>query len=66
MPSRVHQGLDHWFLHLRATGGRSQPVEQLMQRWRAEAISAGTFKNRMCTLRRLAAETDKHVTAGED
>ena len=42
------------FRHLRATGVRSKHVEHLAERWHAEEISAGTFKNRMSALRWLA------------
>ena len=47
------------FRHLRATGVRTKHVEHLVERWHAEAISAGTFKNRMSALRWLAEKIDK-------
>ena len=47
------------FRHLRAQGMRTKHVEHLVQRWHAEQISAGTFKNRMSALRWLAEKIDK-------
>ncbi len=47
------------FRHLRATGVRTKHVEHLVERWHGEAISAGTFKNRMSALRWLAEKIDK-------
>jgi integrase len=55
------------FLHLRAQGMRTKHVEHLVQRWHAEGISAGTFKNRMSTLRWLAEKIDKqNIVAREN
>jgi integrase len=47
------------YRHLRAAGIRTKHVEYLVQRWHGEGISAGTFKNRMSTLRWLAEKIDK-------
>ena len=47
------------FRHLRAQGMRTKRVEHMVQRWHAEGISAGTFKNRMSALRWLAEKIDK-------
>jgi integrase len=54
------------FRHLRATGVRSKHVEHLVQRWHAEGISAGTFKNRMSALRWLAEKIDKQNIVARD
>jgi hypothetical protein len=47
------------FRHLRAIGVRPKHVEYLVERWHAEEVSAGTFKNRMSALRWLAEKIDK-------
>jgi site-specific recombinase XerC len=47
------------FRNLRAQGLRTKHVEHLVQRWHGEAISAGTFKNRMSALRWVAEKIDK-------
>lgn len=54
------------FRHLRATGVRSKHVEHLVERWHAEGISAGTFKNRMSALRWLAEKIDKQNIVARD
>ncbi len=54
------------FRHLRATGVRSKHVEHLVERWHAEEISAGTFKNRMSALRWLAEKIDKQNIVARD
>jgi hypothetical protein len=47
------------FRHLRAPGVRAKHVEHLVERWHAEEIAPGTFKNRMSALRWLAEKIDK-------
>ena len=47
------------FRHLRAPGVRAKHVGHLVERWHAEEIAPGTFKNRMCALRWLAEKIDK-------
>jgi integrase len=54
------------FRHLRATGMRSKHVEHLVERWHSEGVSAGTFKNRMSTLRWLAEKIDKQNIVARD
>ena len=54
------------FRHLRASGVRSKHVDHLVERWHAEEISAGTFKNRMCALRWLAEKIDKQNIVARD
>lgn len=55
------------FKHLRAQGMRTKHIEHLVQRWHAEGISAGTFKNRMSALRWLAEKIDKqNIVAREN
>ena len=54
------------FRHLRAVGMRSKHVEHLVERWHAEGISAGTFKNRMSALRWLAEKIDKQNIVARD
>ena len=54
------------FRHLRAIGVRSKHVEHLVERWHAEEISAGTFKNRMSALRWLAEKIDKQNIVARD
>lgn len=55
------------FRHLRAQGMRTKHVEHLVQRWHADGISAGTFKNRMSALRWLAEKIDKqNIVAREN
>ncbi len=54
------------FRHLRATGVRPKHIEHLVERWHAEAISAGTFKNRMSALRWLAEKIDKQNIVARD
>jgi len=54
------------FRHLRAPGVRAKHVEHLVARWHAEAISAGTFKNRMSALRWLAEKIDKQNIVARD
>ena len=57
---------ENGFRHLRATGMRSKHVEHLVERWHAEEISAGTFKNRMSALRWLAEKIDKQNIVARD
>ncbi len=54
------------FKHLRAQGMRTKHVEHLVQRWHAEGISVGTFKNRMSALRWLAEKIDKQNIVARD
>ena len=54
------------FRHLRVTGVRSKHVEHLVERWHAEKISAGAFKNRMSALRWLAEKIDKQNIVARD
>ena len=54
------------FQHLRATGMRTKHVEHLVGRWHEDGISAGTFKNRMSTLRWLAEKIDKQNIVARD
>ncbi len=55
------------FRHLRAQGVRSNHIDHLVQRWHAEGIAAGTFKNRMSALRWLAEKIDKqNIVAREN
>jgi len=55
------------FRHLRAQGIKTKHVEHLVQRWHADGISAGTFKNRMSALRWLAEKIDKqNIVAREN
>lgn len=62
--NQLHEG---GFWHLRAQGVRSKHVEHLVQRWHAEGLSAGTFKNRMSALRWLAEKIDKqNIVAREN
>ena len=46
------------FRHLRAAGIRSKHIKHLVDRWHADGISPGTFKNRMSALRWLAEKID--------
>jgi site-specific recombinase XerC len=58
---------DGGFRHLRAQGVRSKHIDHLVQRWHAEGIAAGTFKNRMSALRWLAEKIDKqNIVAREN
>ena len=62
--NQLHEG---GFRHLRATGVRSKHVEHLVNRWHAEGISPGTFKNRMSALRWLAEKIGKqNIVAREN
>jgi integrase len=54
------------FRHLRAQGLRTKHVEHLVVRWHAEEISAGTFKNRMSTLRWVSEKIDKRNIVARD
>ena len=55
------------FRHLRAPGVRAKHVEHLVERWHAEEIAPGTFKNRMSALRWLAEKIDKqNIVAREN
>ena len=54
------------FRHLHAPGVRAKHVEHLVARWHAEAISAGTFKNRMSALRWLAEKIAKQNIVARD
>ena len=57
---------ENGFRHLRATGVRSKHIEHLVERWHAEEISAGTFKNRMSALRWLAEKINKQNIVARD
>ena len=62
--NQLHEG---GFRHLRAQGLRSKHIEHLVQRWHADGLSAGTFKNRMSALRWLAEKIDKqNIVAREN
>jgi site-specific recombinase XerC len=62
--NQLHEG---GFRHLRAQGVRSKHIEHLVQRWHAEGIAAGTFKNRMSALRWLAEKINKqNIVAREN
>ena len=55
------------FRHLRTPGLKPKHVEHLVQRWHAEGIAAGTFKNRMSALRWLAEKIGKqNIVAREN
>ena len=55
------------FRHLRAPGVRAKHVEHLVERWHAEEIAPGTFKNRMSAFRWLAEKIDKqNIVAREN
>ena len=55
------------FRHLRASGLKPKHVEHLVQRWHAESIASGTFKNRMAALRWLAEKIGKqNIVAREN
>ncbi len=55
------------FRHLRAPGVRAKHVEHLVERWHAQEIAPGTFKNRMSALRWLAEKIDKqNIVAREN
>jgi integrase len=54
------------FRHLRAAGIRSKHIEHLVDRWHADGISPGTFKNRMSALRWLAEKIDKQNIVARD
>lgn len=61
---QLHEGGFH---HLRAQGLRSKHVDYLVRHWHAEGIAAGTFKNRMSTLRWLAEKIGKqNIVAREN
>ena len=47
------------FRQMRATSLKGKHVETLLQRWRAEGLSAGTLKNRMAHLRWWAEKVGK-------
>ena len=47
------------FTKLRAQGFKPKHVEMLVERWKAEELSAGTLKNRMSALRWLAEKIGK-------
>jgi len=50
---------DMGFRHMQAASFRPKHIEALVQRWHAEAIAPGTFKNRMATLRWLTEKIGK-------
>ena len=55
------------YRHLQAPGLKPKHVEHLVQRWHAEGIAAGTFKNRMAALRWLAEKIGKqNIVAREN
>src|SRR5215831_13697000 len=45
--------------NLRAQGFKPKHVQMLVERWKAEGLSAGTLKNRMSALRWLAEKIGK-------
>src|SRR5476651_1514192 len=54
------------FRSLHATGLKPKHVEALSQRWQAEALSAGTIKNRMAQLRWWAEKVGKRSIIARD
>lgn len=50
---------DMGFRHMQASSLKPKHIEALVQRWHAEAIAPGTFKNRMATLRWLVEKIAK-------
>src|SRR5262245_39198663 len=50
---------DLGFRHMQAERIKPRHIEALVTHWKQEAISAGTFKNRMSTLRWLAEKIGK-------
>jgi Phage integrase, N-terminal/Integrase len=54
------------FRDLHATGLKPKHVEALCQRWQAEALSAGTIKNRMAALRWWAEKIGKRSVIARD
>src|SRR3954469_15495443 len=61
--NQLHEG---GFRHLRATGVRSKHIEHLVERWKTQRISTGTFKNRMTALRWLSEKIDKQNIVARD
>jgi hypothetical protein len=54
-------------MRTRRGGIRSKHIEHLVDRWHADGISPGTFKNRMSALRWLAEKIDKqNIVAREN
>lgn len=60
---QLHEGGFH---HLRAQGVRTKHIDYLVERWHAEGIAAGTFKNRMSALRWLAEKIGKQNIVRRD
>ena len=54
------------FRHMRADSLKPKHVEALIERWKAEGISTGTFKNRLATLRWLAEKVGKENVLARD
>ena len=54
------------FRHMRADSLKPKHVEALVERWKAEGISTGTFKNRLATLRWWAEKIGKPNVAARD
>ena len=47
------------FRHMHATSFKAKHIDALVERWRAEGIACGTFKNRMSALRWVCEKTGK-------
>ena len=54
------------FKDLRATSLKPKHVQALVERWKAEALSSGTIKNRMTELRWWAEKTGKQNVIAKD
>ena len=54
------------FRHMRADSLKPKHVEALVERWKAEGISAGTFKNRLSVLRWWAEKIGKPNVVARD
>ncbi len=54
------------FRHMRADSLKPKHVEALVERWKAEGISTGTFKNRLATLRWWAEKIGKPNVVARD
>jgi site-specific recombinase XerC len=54
------------FRHMRADSLKPKHVEALVERWMAEGISTGTFKNRLATLRWWAEKIGKPNVVARD
>ena len=54
------------FKRLKAANLKPKHVEALVERWKRDGISAGTFKNRMGTVRWMYAKVGKHFLIPRD